>query len=137
MVGCALEQMTVTVVDDEPASRDVLVRAARSWDFACQAAASAEEAIALLEERPTPVIVTDLRMPGRGGVWLVREIRSRWPDIGIIVLTAGDEADSANECLRPGANHYFFKPIKLDEFRHVLETTWREYRAQQENQRYR
>ena len=41
-------------------------------------------------------------MPGRGGVWLVREVRQRWPEVGIIVLTAGHELDSAQECLRAG-----------------------------------
>ena len=91
MLARALERLTVTVVDDEPAARDVLVRAARSWDFSCQAAASAEEAIGLLEERPTPVVVTDLRMPGRGGLWLVREVQRRWPDASVIVVTAGQE----------------------------------------------
>jgi len=81
--------------------------------------------------------VTDLRMPGRGGLWLVQQIRSRWPEIGIIVLTAGHDAEATNECLRAGAHHYFFKPIKLDEFRHVLETAWRTYHADKEARAYR
>jgi putative nucleotidyltransferase with HDIG domain len=117
----------ITVVDDEPMAQDVLIRAATSWRFGCQAAGSAEQALALLEENLTPIVVTDLRMPGRGGLWLVREIRRRWPEVGIIVLTAGAEAEAGDECLEAGAHHYFYKPIKLDEFRHVLETTWRMY----------
>jgi response regulator RpfG family c-di-GMP phosphodiesterase len=109
-------------------AQDVLMRAARSWEFSCQAANTAEQALELLERNPTPILVTDLRMPGRGGLWLVREVRRRWPDMGIIVLTAGHDPDATNECLEAGAHHYFFKPIKLEEFRHVLETTWRMYR---------
>ncbi len=126
------DSVSVTVVDDEPIAQDVLVRAARSWHFRCQAASTAEQAVDLLEQRLTPIVVTDLRMPGRGGVWLIHEIRRRWPDVGIIVLTAGHDTDAAQQCLRAGAHHYFFKPIKLDEFRHVLETTWRTYHRQQE-----
>jgi response regulator RpfG family c-di-GMP phosphodiesterase len=76
-------------------------------------------------------------MPGRGGLWLVHEVRRRWPDVGVIVLTAGHCPDSAQECLRAGAHHYFFKPIQLDEFRHVLETAWRAYRQRQEETRHR
>jgi response regulator RpfG family c-di-GMP phosphodiesterase len=129
--------VTVTVVDDEPMAQDVLVRAARAWHYQCQAANSAEQALLLLEKQLTPIVVTDLRMPGRGGVWLVHEIRRRWPEVNIIVLTAGNDPDAAEECLRAGAHHYFFKPIKLDEFRHVLETTARDYYYQQENRRYR
>jgi putative two-component system response regulator len=122
-----LVPISVTVVDDEPLAQDVLIRAAHSWNYQCQAAGTAEQALELLEKRLTPVVVTDLLMPGRGGLWLVQEIRRRWPDVGIIVLTAGHNPEAAEECLRAGAHHYFFKPIKLDEFRHVLETTWQTY----------
>ncbi len=129
--------VAVTVVDDEPVAQDVLVRAARSWDYQCQSAGTAEQALELLQQQLTPIVVTDLLMPGRGGVWLVREIRHRWPQVGVIVLTAGHDADGAQECLQAGAHHYFFKPIKLDEFRHVLETTWRTFQFQQADRLYR
>src|SRR5437763_10608934 len=129
--------VTVTVVEDEPLAQDVLIRAARSWHYQCQSAGSAEQALELLEKRLTPIVVTDLLMPGRGGVWLVHEVRRRWPEVGVIVLTAGHDPDSAQECLQAGAHHYFFKPIKLDEFRHVLETTWRMFQFQHADRLYR
>jgi response regulator RpfG family c-di-GMP phosphodiesterase len=132
MTSTLFRDAAVTVVDDEPLAQDVLVRAARSWKFQCQAASTAEQALDLLERNLTPIVVTDLRMPGRGGLWLVQEIRRRWPEVGIIVLTAGHDAESTTACLHAGAHHYFFKPIKLDEFRHVLETTMRTYREDQE-----
>jgi putative nucleotidyltransferase with HDIG domain len=129
--------MTVTVVDDEPAALDVLVRAARSWDYHCQTAYSAEEALELLERRPTPILVTDLRMPGRGGLWLVREVQRRWPEASIIVITAGQDTDAVTECLRSGTDRYFLKPIQLDEFRHALDSTARTYVLQRERERQR
>jgi putative nucleotidyltransferase with HDIG domain len=123
----------VTVVDDEPYAQDILVRAARSWNYLPQAASSAEQALELLENQLTPIVVTDLRMPGRGGVWLIQEIRRRWPQTRIIVITAGHETDSASQCLEAGADHYFFKPIRLDEFRHALETACRtQFKDQQQ-----
>src|SRR3954453_13234424 len=100
--------ISVTVVEDEPLAQDVLVRAARSWHFQCQTASTAEQALQLLERNLTPIVVTDLRMPGRGGLWLVHEVRLRWPHVGVIVLTAGHDPDAATECLRAGAHHYFF-----------------------------
>jgi response regulator RpfG family c-di-GMP phosphodiesterase len=131
-------RVSVTLVDDEPIVLDVLARAARSWRFQCQSATSAEEALALLEERPTPIIVTDLRMPGRGGLWLLREVQRRWPEAAIIVVTAGElDADTVGECLRAGAHHYFLKPINLDEFRHALEATLRSYRRHRDRERQR
>jgi response regulator RpfG family c-di-GMP phosphodiesterase len=129
--------LTVTVVDDEPAALDVLVRAARSWRYECQAATTAEQALQLLEQSPTPIVVTDLRMPGRGGVWLVREIQQRWPEVSVIVVTAGEDEDAVTQCLHAGAHHYFLKPIKLDEFRHALEATLRSHVRQREREGYR
>lgn len=127
----------VTVVDDEPFVRDVLVLAARSWDYPTQAAGSAEQAVELLRDRPTPIVVTDVRMPGRGGVWLIGEIRRRWPATRVIVVTAGDEADTAQQCLDAGADQYFYKPIQLDEFRHALETACRTERVERRQRRER
>jgi response regulator RpfG family c-di-GMP phosphodiesterase len=124
-------------VDDEPATRDVLLRAARSWGYDCQEAGTAEEALRLLERRLTPLVVTDLRMPGRGGVWLLQEVRRRWPDVAVLVVTAGDDENAALDCLRLGARHYFLKPIKLDEYRHALAINWHTYQLEQENQGYR
>jgi response regulator RpfG family c-di-GMP phosphodiesterase len=129
--------MTVTVVDDEPVVQDVLVRAARSWNYECQAAANAEQALELLERRLTPIIVTDLRMPGQGGIWLVREVRRRWPEVAIIVLTAGQDPEAARQCLEAGADQFFVKPVKLDEFHHALERTRLDYQQRQAEARYR
>jgi response regulator RpfG family c-di-GMP phosphodiesterase len=128
---------SVTVVEDEPLARDVLARAAQLWDYDCQTANTAEEALELLERRLTPIVVTDLRMPGRGGIWLVHEIRRRWPQVAIIVLTAGHDTEAAEACLAAGADHYFLKPIKLDEFRHALETTRRANDVRREKERQR
>src|SRR5262245_62622044 len=132
-----LAALSVTVVEDEPMAQDVLVRAARAWDYECQAASTAEQALELLEQQPTAIVVTDLRMPGAGGIWLVREIRRRWPEVAIIVVTAGHDTDAAIDCLNAGAQHYFLKPVKLDEFRHALESSTRTYLLEQENNRYR
>lgn len=128
---------TVTIVDDEPAMRDVLVRAASVWHYQCQSASCAEEGLALFERRPTPILVTDLRMPGQGGLWLVREIKRRWAQTGIIVVTAGHDTGTAIECLNAGAQRYFLKPINFDEFHHALDTTLHAYQLEREREQYR
>jgi response regulator RpfG family c-di-GMP phosphodiesterase len=121
------DRCRVTLVDDEPHALDVMMRAAKSWNFDCQGARSAEEAVALLEHSPTPVVVTDLRMPGRGGAWLVEEIGRRWPEISVIVITGVQEDESVESSLEAGANHFFLKPVRLDEFRHALQHSLRRF----------
>ena len=131
-----LNERAVTLIDDEPASLDVLVRAARGFDFDCQSATCAEVGLELLRQRPTPVLVTDLRMPGRGGLWLVEEARRRWPDMSVVVVTAGVEDEGLAQCLDGGVQYYFLKPIRLDEFRHALNAAWQAHALFHERQRY-
>src|SRR5712692_4239431 len=126
----------VTIVDDEPLVLDMLVRAAKSWGYEVETASTGEGALLALERRATPIVVTDLSMPGQGGVWLVNQIRRRWPRIAIIVITAGQDTDAAVECLNAGAYRYFLKPINLDEFRHALDITLRTCQLQDEHDRY-
>jgi putative two-component system response regulator len=136
-LATSAERRRVTLVDDEPHALDILSRATRSWDFDCQTAASAEEAVALFERRPTPVVVTDLRMPGRGGSWLVGELQRRWPDTSIIVVTAWQDEAALTQCLQAGAHYFFLKPIKLDEFRNALRVTFASHKIRHERERYR
>ncbi len=125
----------VTIVDDEPLVLDMLVRAANSWGYEVETASTGEGALLALERRNTPIVVTDLSMPGQGGVWLVNQIRRRWARIAIIVITAGQDTDAAVDCLNAGAYRYFLKPIKLDEFRHALDITLRTCELQHEHDR--
>lgn len=125
----------ITLVDDEPMALDVLMRAAQSFHFDCQVARSAEEALDVFARRPTPVVVTDLCMPGAGGVWLVQELRRRWPQTAIIVVTVGAEEESLLQCMSAGVQHYFLKPVHIDEFHHALQATWYSQIMRRESQR--
>jgi len=111
----------VTVVEDDPAIRTLLADALARWNFHPQLADSAESALELLHRQPTPILLTDLRMPGRDGVWLVREVRNRWPEIVTFVVTGAHDLDDAIQCLNAGARRYFLKPFDLSELREALE----------------
>jgi len=125
----------VTLVDSEPSALDILLRAAQSFQFDCQTATSAESAVKLLERQPTPVVVLDLCMPGMGGVWLVQEIKKRWPQTAIIVVTLGVADEALMQCMSAGVQHYFLKPVHIDEFHHALQATWSSQLKRRENQR--
>jgi putative two-component system response regulator len=125
----------VTLVDSEPSALAILLRAAQSFHFDCQTATSAESALELLERQPTPLVVLDLSMPGMGGVWLVQEIKKRWPQTAIIVVTLGVEDEALVQCMSAGVQHYFLKPVHIDEFHHALQATWSSQLKRRENQR--
>jgi response regulator RpfG family c-di-GMP phosphodiesterase len=133
----ATAALTITIVDDEAHMQEVLLLAVGGWGFKSQVAATAEEALVLLSKQPTPVVVTDLRMPGQGGVWLVREIRRRCPGTGVIVLTGSGDADMAIECLNAGADRYLLKPLRFEELHHAIEATLRTVKLERERECHR
>jgi len=75
-------------------------------------------------------------MPGRGGVWLVHELQRRWPEVAVIVVTAGFEDEPVEGFLRTGVQHYLLKPVRLDEFQHALQASWQAQALLGERQRY-
>jgi len=105
----------VLVVDDDRVLRERLARAFRDRGFAVRTAADAEEALAAIESEAPDRAVVDLRMPGRSGLDLVREIRERAPEARIVVLTGYGSIASAVEAMRLGATNYLSKPADADD----------------------
>ena len=105
----------VLVVDDEPMIRDFVAKVLTRNGFACRTASDAGEAMASAMDRAPSLVVTDIRMPGKDGSWLLSELRKRWPLMPVIVLTAVSDAKQAVECLKAGARDYLLKPIDIQE----------------------
>ena len=78
---------TVLCVDDEPSILSALKRVLRSEDCKVLQAGSGTEALALLEQHPVDVVVSDMRMPGMDGAELLAQVRARWPTTSRILLT--------------------------------------------------
>jgi putative two-component system response regulator len=105
------------VVDDEPRLRQVLAHLMRADGFECMEAGNGEEALAILEERPAALVMSDVRMPRLDGIELLRQIRSRWPNTAVVMITALSDVDVAVSCLAIGAMDYLTKPFHLEEVR--------------------
>jgi signal transduction histidine kinase/CheY-like chemotaxis protein len=105
----------VLVVDDEPMVRDFVARVLTRSGFVCRTASDAGEAVAAATHQPPAVVITDIRMPGKDGGWLLGQLRQRWPEMPVIMLTADSEASRAVECLKSGAQDYLVKPIDVEE----------------------
>ncbi|MBZ5553681.1 MAG: sigma-54 dependent transcriptional regulator [Acidobacteriia bacterium] len=101
---------SVLIVDDEPAQRQLL-GAILGDKYGVETAADGFEATRLLEQRSFDVVITDERMPGMGGIELIKWIRERSPEIPIIVLTAYGSIQTAVEAIKLGAQEYLIKPL--------------------------
>ncbi len=114
------ERPSILVVDDDETFRERLARALRdrgfevrtSGDFAGGARAAAAD--------PPEMAVVDLKMPGRSGLDLVRELRALDAGTRIVVLTGYGSIATAVEAMKLGARHYLTKPADADEILNAL-----------------
>ncbi len=127
--------LAITVVEDDPSLAEFVSFALKKWNHASQVCTTAEEAIGAIEQNPTPILLTDLGLPGSGGLWLVQQVRERWPDTLVIVMTANQDVETAVECLNAGAHQYLFKPINLQQLRRAVENALETNRLRQERAR--
>ncbi len=107
----------ILLADDERDFRVAVAEALRAGGHEVVQAGTADEASSVLAREGFDVLLTDLRMPGRSGMELLREASSKLPDAILIVLTAYGSMESAIEALRIGAHDYMLKPLRLEALR--------------------
>ena len=105
----------VLVADDEFTLRDLYCQVLEEAGFLTESAGSAEEALKLLDSATPAMVISDVCMPGVGGLDLLRKVRLRWPSMPFLLVTAFSDVRDAVEALRLGAAHYLSKPVDLDE----------------------
>jgi DNA-binding NarL/FixJ family response regulator len=103
--------MKVLLVDDHTLVRKGLAEVLRGVVEGAEVteAATADEAVEILSASPHDVALVDIRMPGRDGIELLREVRSTWPGVPVIILTSFDNGEYVKTALSEGAAGYLLK----------------------------
>ena len=110
----------ILVVDDEAGSREGLRRLLEAWGYETETAVSGEEALTRIETGGHTAVITDLVMPGLGGLELIRRLQGFYP-VPIIVLTGHGTIEQAVEALRLGAHDILEKPVEPARLKILLE----------------
>lgn len=113
----------VLVVDDE---EDMLWMLQRNLNKGMQgveilAAKSGEEALAILSDKSVNLVITDINMPGMSGLDLLIEINNRFPDTGVIIMTAYPSSAYENQAMMSGSLRFIEKPFDIKEVRAIVE----------------
>jgi DNA-binding NtrC family response regulator len=122
----------ILIVDDEEQMRDLLVKVLDKNGYQVSAAGDGEQALALLEKEPVDLVVTDVRMPGIGGLEALKAIKELNPEIVVIIMTAFGSIDQAVQAVKEGAYDYINKPFKIDEMLLTMEKALEERRLRHE-----
>lgn len=101
----------ILIVDDHPVVRQGLegILAGEHGLAVCGTASSVQEALALVDSSKPDLVLTDLGLPGRNGVELIKDLRSLHPDLPVLVVSMHDELIYAERVLRAGGRGYVMK----------------------------
>ena len=109
---------TVLIVDDESAIRRLLSLWARASGYEVAEAESAEQALEEMRECRAGVVVCDVHLPNHDGLWLAGELRRRFPDAALIMITGDPDASLMRQT---GAVDCLMKPFKRAQLQAALQ----------------
>ena len=127
---------SVLVVDDEDFIREIICRKLTGSGFACDAAPSAEDALAKISQNDYDCVLSDIHMPGMSGVDLLRRIKLQNPDLAVILVTGAPDIDAALEAMRLGADDHLSKPLNLAALEMTVDRALEKKRLIEENREY-
>ena len=132
-----MSRETILVVDDSEFILEFLTELLGNQGFTVLVAPNGADAIETLESEHVDLLLTDLIMPGIGGMELVKHVHERYPNIISVVMTGYASIETAREAIVYGALDYVFKPFKSAEIMAAIEGSLERVRLRQENSRLR
>jgi len=128
-------RIRLLIVDDEQSIRRLCMTVGESLGFACVEADSGESALALLEEQPPHMVLTDMVMPRMSGLKFLEQAKKLMPRTEIAVMTGHGSVETAVQAMKLGAYDYITKPFSpLEELRLFLRRMADKVRLVEENQ---
>src|SRR5262245_49493414 len=123
----------ILVVDDDQSAQRALIQVLRREKYTAEGVSSAREALERLNDKPYDLVITDIRMERMDGMELMREVKQRWQDTPVIVITAFASIDTAIRSIHEGAYDYLSKPYEIDDLRITVRRAVEQSRLVREN----
>ena len=117
----ALKKANILIVDDDYDMLELLQRHLKDLNFHSFKASSAIEAINILKYNSIDLLITDLQMPGIGGMELIKYADDHFPKLPKLVITGFPSIDGALKAIKSGALDYLVKPFTAEELKNSVE----------------
>ena len=127
----------VLIVDDDAVVRDAIGMVLSDEGYDCRTTSGAEAALEMARETDPHLVISDMKMPGKDGLWLLDRLRRERPDTAVVMLTAYGDTEAAVECLRRGATDYLHKPPRSGDLLRSIERALSRRRDERARERYR
>lgn len=127
----------ILIVEDEAKMRRLLELNLGEDGFDTRSAADAETGLDLLQHEPVDLVLTDLKLPGMGGLEFLHAVKRANAALPVVVMTAFGTVETAVEAMKAGASDYVLKPFSLAEMRMVVHKELDVRRLREENRSLR
>jgi len=129
---------TILIVDDEKDMLTLLKRIiTEETDYTVVTETNPIRALERFEEKPSDLVITDLKMPKMGGIRLLEAINAIDPNVSVVVITAYGTIETAVEAIRKGAYEYITKPFRRERILVTVEKVMKWQEMVKENQALR
>jgi DNA-binding NtrC family response regulator len=120
-----VSEFKVLLVDDETDFVETLVKRLRKRKLDVRAASSGQQALDMLSESPSDVVVLDVKMPDMDGIETLRRIKKIAPGVEVVMLTGHANVEVAMQGMELGAFDYLMKPIDIDDLLYKLQDAFK------------
>ncbi len=125
----------ILVVDDEISMREFLAILLEGEGYLVDQAESAEDALNCMDQQRYEMVISDVLMPGLGGIELLSRIKAQSPETAVLMITAFTTAEQAVEAMKLGAYDYIGKPFKVEEVKVLVRKALEKQSLVEENKR--
>lgn len=126
-------KINILIVDDELSMREFLTILLEMEGYVVTSTSSAEEALALLGSSLFDLVISDVQMPGLGGIELLGRIKTMTPETAVLMISAFCAAEQAVEAMKLGAYDYIAKPFKIEEIKLLVRNALEKQGLRREN----
>ncbi|GBG12867.1 two-component system, response regulator FlrC [Novimethylophilus kurashikiensis] len=110
-----MKQLPILIVEDDASLREALVDTLELSRYRVLIAQDGVQALAVLRQHAVGLVITDVQMPNMTGLQLLHEIKSEWPHVPVLLMTAYGVISQAVEAMREGACDYLVKPFEVED----------------------
>ena len=110
----------ILIGDDEPIVRESIRDWLKDAGYQVATAETGEQALEMVQQEDFGVVILDVRLPGRTGLTVLKELKATKPNINAIVITAYPTTEMSLEAMRMGAVDYLVKPIAPDDLERLI-----------------
>ena len=114
-----MDQARILIVDDDKIARNNFARILQKQEFHISTAKNGAAGLKRLSESSYDLVITDLVMEDTNGLEFLTEIKNRFSDVEVILITGYASIPTAIKAIRKGAYHYLEKPVRPNEMRHL------------------